>query len=166
MQFYEKELLFTKPDEFKRNLEFIYDGFPNSFIIVKYFLKHIGLFLNDIPSESFSKLVADSLLCLFSTETFSISQENEKNYKDLKTKNLVLLQEIYFLAGNFLTFCKLFLAKYMKFDSEKTKELFSFFESKQIQQILDQISVFDDSYIISISLKVLERKKINEKKLL
>ena len=151
LQFYEKELLFAKPEEFKRNLEFIYDGFPNSFMIVKYFLKHIGLFLNDFPSESFSKLIKDSLLCLFPQENISNSQENEKNYRDLKTKNLVLLQEIYFLAGNFLTFCKLFLAKYLKFVSEKTKELLISFESNQI---LDQISVFDDSYIISIALKV------------
>jgi len=150
--FYEKSL-HSKPNDFKKTMDFIYLGFPSSFMSLNFSLKHIGLFLNDFPNDFFLNLIQDCLSCLFLNETSS--QNTEKNFILLKNANPALLAEIDFYARCFLTFSKLFLAKYLKFPSAKMKDLFSAFEVNYLQKFLDTIVMFDDSYVLSIPLKVI-----------
>ena len=153
MNFFEKSLN-SHTKEFIRNLEFIYQGFPYSFMSFKFILKHIGLFLNDFPNELVLKLLKDGLLCIFFEE--NKLEDNEKNFQILKIQNSGLLEELDFLSRNFLTFTKLFLDKCIKFESIKIKEYFALFEIKYLQKFLDDIILRNDiSFLLSIPLKVI-----------
>lgn len=151
MSFHEKSFTMN-PKNLKNNLEFIYDGFPFSFVIVEYFFKNISLFLNEFPSVFYYKLLKDSLFCLFTNECKP--GENERNYQDLKKNSSSLIENIDFYARNFLTFSKLFLEKYLKFESDKLHELFNLFESKYMQKFLDVSKLMDNSFILIIPIKV------------
>lgn len=139
--------------ELKNILEIIYEGFPSSFIIIKFIYKHIALFLNDFPSKISEFLLMDSLFCLFLSE--KIEYKHFKDFQQLKKRNPILLAEFDFCAKTFLSFCKLFSENILKKENNIIKELFLSFEMKCFQNFLDIVNLFDDSHILTFPLKVL-----------
>ena len=105
--FYEKGLK-SNPKEFRKNLNFLYSGFPFSFVALNFALKHIYLFLSDISNDFFTAISEDCLNCIFVDET---PAENEKKFELLKNSNPIFFADIDFYARCFLTFAKLFLPK-------------------------------------------------------
>ena len=149
--FYEKGLK-SNPKEFRKNLNFLYSGFPFSFVALNFALKHIYLFLSDISNDFFTAISEDCLNCIFVDET---PAENEKKFELLKNSNPIFFADIDFYARCFLTFAKLFLPKNMKFQSNRMKELMAKFEMRYFPTFLETIQMFDNSFVLSIPLKVI-----------
>lgn len=137
-------------NELKNIMENLYISFPSSFVVLKFIFKRIELFINEFPSKISGNLLMDSLFCLFG------SKENQilKNYGELKITKRNLYYEIETYSKCFLSFIKLFLEKCLIFDKSELREMFLSFELNQFQDFLDKIDLYDNSYILTIPLKV------------